>query len=198
MCRSADDLDAAGRRVVDIATSSLYVTFFRPNLALPPNQTTPGIKGVGYGVGDGHVNAAYEWKDGRTALKPLATLVVTATKTEAKAVLELLRERADYDAFMESARRSLSHEAQAAAAGKRDLLRGAGREAEADEVVPDVPITTCTYTASEAYIFQYAAPPPPPHICSACSVSPWHTHLPSSATRSVRNAVSETSRGRRP
>lgn len=163
LCRSPEDLDEAAKRMVDIETNAPYITFFKPALDQAPGAVDHTIKGVHYGAPQedpGAVNPAYAWDDGRTAVGDLATLVVTATKIEAKDVLARLRNRADYTAFIIAARMALQRDAEQRAAGLIEALVAAGRPAEAAEVQVQEVVTSRTCTASEAYVFECA-----PHGC---------------------------------
>ena len=118
-----------------------------------------------YGVEHGTVNAAYAWKEGVSALELMAMLVVTATKAEAQGIM---KERADYKAFIIAARMAIQQDAEQRAACRSAALQAAGRHAEAEEVrvIMKQPITSRSFTSSEAYIFEYA-----PHS-RRCS-TPW-------------------------
>lgn len=158
-CRTVDDLAKMDLRRVNIDTNGLFITFYIPDLDLPPGAAHDVIKKFDYGVEAGTVNAAYAWKEGVTALEPMATLVVTASKAEAKGILERLRERADYKAFIIAAQMAMQQDAEQRAAGRRAALQAVGRHAEAEEVQVKQPITSRSFTASEAYIFEYGPHP---------------------------------------
>lgn len=172
LCRSLHDLDEAAKRLVNLVTNATYVTFFRPDLDRAPGAVDPSIKGVHY-VGPnaepGAVNRAYEWDDGRTAVDDMATLVVTATKAEAKDILGQLRRREDYMAFVHAAGIALQQDAEQQAAGRIDALIAAGRHAEAAAVHVKAPVTSRTCTASEAYVFE-CAPDHQPVFGPTCAI----------------------------
>lgn len=151
-CRQDDDLDQLMKRTVDIGTNTKFVTFYRPDLHAEPGAVDGVMKTWDHGS-PGVTNAAYEVKDGRTALEDLCCLFVTASKEEAKKVLETVRERDDYAAFMHAARADWEVQATAHVEIQKEHLRQRGQHAEADALVPNVPPCDATFHASEAYAF---------------------------------------------
>lgn len=110
MCSTNEDFDILARRTVDLATDTKFVTFYRPDLDIAPREANGVIKPFDYPMRAGHRNNAYAMdSQGTERVQPPATVVVTATKAECKAMREELMKRADYKALLTGTDLSRAH-----------------------------------------------------------------------------------------
>lgn len=100
LCRTPGDLELLDRRRVDLVTNSKFVTFFRPDLALAPEDADGVIKAYDHGQ-PGVRHAAYIMDfDGANRTLPPPTIVIAASKADCKEIHAQLLQRADYQALL--------------------------------------------------------------------------------------------------
>ena len=111
-CRTDLDFKLLTRRIVDVETNSLFVTFHRPDLKLSPAAAADAaallppdkkIKGVDYGR-PAHVHGEYRAPGFKACAEdrtlPTPTMIITDSKAECKVMHAKLLKRPDYQALM--------------------------------------------------------------------------------------------------